>query len=158
MRTISRIKDMKQKLVGFNDEVLHSVAQEVPFNNTEIPQDVIDSFEGEKMLGLSAPQIGIPYRCSVCHFSTGVEVIINPELELEGDTTIISTERCLSFPNIECKIKRHTKVKLTYFNKSWNKCEKILEGLDAIIAQHEYDHLDGITMINRAIYKTFKRR
>ena len=35
---------------------------------------------------------------------------------------------------------------------------KILEGLDAIIAQHEYDHLDGITMINRAIYKTFKRR
>lgn len=147
---------MSKKLVGFNDKVLHTKAEEVPFNNKEIPQEVLESFKVGEMAGLAAPQIGLGYRCSVCAFTTGVEVIINPIVELLG-SEITSEERCLSFPNIVCWVKRNNKIKITYFNKDWNKCEKILQGRDAIIAQHEIDHLDGITMINRAFKKAFRR-
>ena len=149
---------MKRRLVSSNDEILQQKCQEVPYNDKVIAQDVLDSFDSRNMVGLSAPQIGLPYRCSVCYFREGKEVVINPTIEVvEGSTTVISLERCLSFPNILCKVPRQNKIKLTYFDNQWNKCEKILEGLDAYIAQHECDHLDGVTMIKKAISKQFKR-
>ena len=108
------------------------------------------------MIGLSAPQIGINLQCSLCLFSTGLEIVANPEIEYLGKE-IPSMERCLSFPHIVCKVMRNDKVKLTYFDSKWNKKEAILTGLDALIAQHEYDHLQGVTMIKKAVTKQFKR-
>ena len=149
---------MKRDLVIHTDPVLRTKCQEVPFNNQEIPQDVLDSFDAGTMLGLSAPQIGLSYRCSICNFSTGVEVVINPTLEPIEEKRIVSTERCLSFPNVVCKVYRFAQVKVTYFDAKWNKCEKLLSGLDACIMQHEYDHLDGFTMMDKSFKKTYQRR
>ena len=148
---------MKRDLVMHTDPVLRTKCQEVPFNDKDIPQDVLDTFDSQFMLGLSAPQIGLPYRCSVCNFSTGKEVVINPKVEPLNDITIVSTERCLSFPNIVCKVKRFSQIKVSYFDGKWNKCEKLLTGLDACIMQHEYDHLEGSTMMDKAFSKTYKR-
>ena len=149
---------MKRDLVLHTDKILREPCQEVPFNNAEIAQDVYDSFNANYMVGLSAPQIGLPYRCSACLFTTGLEVIINPKIEVIGEDKTTSTERCVSFPNVVCQIKRAAKVKLTYYNNKWESCEKILEGFNAIVAQHECDHLDGIVMMDKAFKKTYKRR
>lgn len=147
---------MKKFLVSHMDEMLHKQCEEVPFNNTEIITDLVDSFGGRDMVGLAAPQVGLGYTCCICKFSTGAEVLVNPRVEFLGDN-IISTERCLSFPNIVCRVTRNNKVKITYFNSKWEKCEKILENLDACIAQHEIDHLSGITMLDKALSKQYKK-
>ena len=147
---------MKRNLVPHHDEILQQKCDPVDFNNTEVMQDLMDSFKVGTMLGLSAPQIGIKLQCSLCLFSTGLEVVANPQIELLGKE-IPSMERCLSFPNILCKVMRSDKVKLTYFDSQWNKKEVILTGLDALVAQHEYDHLQGETMIKKAVSKQFKR-
>lgn len=147
---------MKKRLVSFTDKVLHTKCEEVPYNDKNIAQDVLDSFVQGSMLGLSAPQIGLPYQCSVCQFSDGIEVVINPTIEYLGKE-VNSTERCLSYPNFLCVVKRNDKIKLKYYNNKWQKCERVLEGLEAAIAQHEYDHLQGITMMDKAIKKSFKR-
>lgn len=148
---------MIRQLVLHTDPVLRKKCEEVPFNNTDISQDVLDTFNTDTMLGLSAPQIGLPYRCSVCNFSTGKEVVINPKIEPIGDERIVSVERCLSFPNVVCKVRRFSQIKVEYFDGKWNKCEKILKGLDACVMQHEYDHLDGFTMMDKAFSKTYKK-
>ena len=149
---------MIRKLVLHTDKILREPCKEVAFNDRDIPQDVLDSFDAKSMVGLSAPQIGLPYRCSVCLFDTGIEVIINPVLEVQGEEQIVSTERCVSFPNVLCKIKRASTIKLSYYNNKWERCEKILTGYNAIVAQHECDHLDGIVMMDKAFYKTYKKR
>lgn len=147
---------MKKFLVSHTDEILHQRCDEVPFNNTEIITDLVDSFKSCGMLGLAAPQLGMKYACCVCMLSTGLEVLINPEVEYLGNK-IMSTERCLSFPNILCKVPRVDKIKVVYFNSKWEKCERILENLDACVVQHEYDHLCGITMLDRAVSKQYKK-
>lgn len=147
---------MRKSLVSFTDEVLHNKCKKVPYNDKEIVQTVLDSFASKVMLGLSAPQIGLPYQCAVCQFEDGLEVVCNPEIEYLGNE-ILSTERCMSFPNFVCKVARYDKVRLKYYNQHWQLCERVLEGLEACIAQHEYDHLQGVTMMDKAIKKAFKR-
>lgn len=147
---------MRKGLISFTDEVLHNKCKEVPYNDKEIMETVSDSFIREQMLGLAAPQIGLPYQCAICYFEGGLEIVCNPEIEYLGNE-VVSTERCMSYPNFVCKVKRFDKVRLKYYNQQWQLCDRILEGLDALIAQHEYDHLHGITVMDKAFKKSLRR-
>jgi len=91
-----------------------------------------------KGLGLAAPQIGIAARFFITHWG---EVFVNSTVTLIGKEVIRTQERCLSFPGLMSTRHRHTCVEVDgrqYRNE------------EAVIVQHEFDHLNGITIATGA--------
>lgn len=127
------------------------------FNNkwlTDLIQDLYDTMEFYSGIGLSAPQINIDARVVVIGPNNKRPdmpklTIINPTYEAVDDTLVGNWESCFSIPGIKGYVKRFNSIKysgVTYDNKG---IIGIAEGWQSIILQHEIDHLDGVTLLNR---------
>jgi peptide deformylase len=87
-----------------------------------------------------------------------VRVLINP-LYLEKSKTTVAgipggenkLEGCLSIPGIWGIVTRHEWVKVRYINESGKTEETAFADFEAIIVQHEMDHLDGILFTRRVV-------
>ena len=117
-------------------------------------------------VGLSAPQIGVRSRIFIIRCEQEFTVFVNPQItKTFGEKTypLIITpageqeeflEGCLSFPDLYGPVKRFLKIKAAWQeppkmkNEKFKIKNKILEGLPAIIFQHELDHLGGILFID----------
>jgi len=76
-------------------------------------------------------------------------VLVNPVVyETEGET--LSKEGCLSLPEVTDTIRRFKSVKVRYQNLSGENKDIDASGLMAACLQHEIDHLDGKTLVERA--------
>jgi peptide deformylase len=70
-----------------------------------------------------------------------------------------SKEGCLSFPFLQISIDRHAEIEVSYqvpLEHGVEVVSETLSGRDAIIFQHEYDHLDGILILDRAAKLSLK--
>ncbi len=92
-----------------------------------------------KGLGIAACQVGILKRV----FIHGDKVFINPVLMQKKGAERRGYESCLSLPNIEGRVNRHQKIVVEYYDENWDKHVEKLRKFDAIIFQHELDHLNG---------------
>lgn len=103
-------------------------------------------------VGMAAIQVGVLKRMFVIYYVKDDETVVQYQLV---NPTIIETsvkkcalengEGCLSVPDHhEGLVHRYYKIKMRAFNALTNQ-DIILqaEGYDAIVLQHEYDHLDG---------------
>ena len=149
--------------------VLNRISEEVDITN--INDDVIDIIEDLKATledgvgaGIAAPQIGINKRIIVVgakkenvRYNDAEDIpltaMINPKWEKISDETDIQFEACLSVPSISGKVERYKNIKLEYFNEQGEKIEKEVHGFFARLIQHECDHLDGFTLLNRVTEK-----
>ena len=71
-------------------------------------------------------------------------VLINPEIYFFSKDTNDFYEGCLSIPNIRGVVSRFTKIKLKAQDINGNLIEKVANGFEARVIQHEMDHLNGI--------------
>lgn len=149
--------------------VLNRISEEVDITN--INDDIIDTIEDLKAtledgvgVGIAAPQIGINKRIIVVgakkenvRYNDAEDIpltaMINPKWEKISDETDIQFEACLSVPSISGKVERYKNIKLEYFNEQGEKIEKEVHGFFARLIQHECDHLDGFTLLNRVTEK-----
>lgn len=100
-------------------------------------------------VGLAAPQVGISQRFFVMDVGNGPVAVINPEILEASPETEIAEEGCLSFPEIFVEIERSKRVKVRYQNVRGEFVEEELEGYPARVFQHEFDHLNGVLIIDR---------
>ena len=104
-------------------------------------------------LGLAAPQAGILKRFFVfdsTYLTSGMKrIVINPEIIERTGEEIFYEEGCLSLPEIYAKVKRHEKIRVKYINGEGEETEEKLDGINARVFQHEYDHLKGVLFIDR---------
>eukprot|EP00871_Galdieria_phlegrea_P000807 jgi/Galph1/1727/GphlegSOOS_G405.1 len=111
-------------------------------------------YEG-RGVGLAAPQVGINQRLMVYnpegkqHSFLSEVVLINPQIVDCSEKKVTDLEGCLSFPGIAAKVSRHTWVRIEAYKPGGKKIKLKLEGWQARIFQHEYDHLDGVLFIDR---------
>ena len=80
-------------------------------------------------------------------------VFINPVIEQKSKETITVWDDCMCFPDLLVKVRRHKSCRISYKNMSWENKALTVEGSLSELLQHEYDHLDGILAISRAIDK-----
>lgn len=120
-------------------EIIHALLE-------AIPPDV---------LGLAAPQILRFKRVFLACLSCGKYAFVNPSFRSRSPDKVPSTESCLSLPNVVRTITRHKRVTITgnIFKINEDSFSEELELLtlqdrDAFVVQHEYDHLDGILIID----------
>ena len=104
-----------------------------------------------RCVGLAAPQVGIGRRLAVMDASVhpkmgagshGLLVMINPKI-LSADGQSIQREGCLSIPDFTANVGRSTRVHVRTWDQDGGIRELRLEDFEAIVSQHEIDHLDG---------------
>jgi peptide deformylase len=122
----------------------------------ELIKEVMKIGGSTKALGLSAPQIGIFKRVFITWGSTGESrtegwnVYINPTFEEPcSDERMFYEEGCLSFPYASVRTNRNSQILVSTVEEDGERHKYVLYGDDAIVFQHELDHLDGILMFDR---------
>ena len=99
---------------------------------------------------IAAPQIGVFKRLIYLHIDEP-KVFINPRLERRSDELIEVWDDCLCFPDLLVKVKRHRSCEIVYQDLEWKQLRQRVEDDLSELLQHEYDHLNGILAVSRAI-------
>ena len=122
-------------------------------------RDMVDTMRDANGAGISANQIGIPYRLFVMEISDNprypykptmpLTVVINPEITFLSDAKFTSNEGCLSVPNMRANVERNLEITVSYYDENGVQRTQEVRGYSACTWQHEYDHLDGILFPHR---------
>lgn len=135
----------------YPNKVLKTPCEEVssvPEGHIETLQQVLRATRG---LAIAANQIGVLERIIVLGdvSCVGDRVLLNPVIIQMSTYRIKAEERCLSFPGLVVRIKRSAHITIKYRDEEWREKEYRISDLSAVVLQHEVDHLNGITFIQR---------
>jgi peptide deformylase len=125
--------------------------EKIDDNIRQLVQKMTDIMLENKGVGLAAPQAGVPLRLFIISLSgtrENVKVYINPAITPSGELDAIE-EGCLSVPGVHTKIRRYKKCTVTATDLNGNEFTEEAEGLCARALQHEFDHIEGTTIVNR---------
>ncbi|MCG5212374.1 peptide deformylase [Streptosporangium sp. KLBMP 9127] len=136
----------------FGDPVLRTPAAPVVDFDKELRRlvkDLTDTMMDAPGAGLAAPQIGVGLRVFTYYVDEQVGHLINPDLDLSGETDEEGEEGCLSFPGLSFPTPRAIRAVAKGFDMHGEPVT--LEGTDLMARcfQHETDHLDGVLFIDR---------
>ncbi len=163
-----------RKILKIGDPLLRKKSKPIPeqeIRSKEIKKlirDMFETMEEADGLGLAAPQVGILKQIVVVSFSRNDrypelknpelekgmsrQVLINPQVEPidpQKGGVIGFWEGCLSVPGMRGYVERPAKIKLSWYDQEGILSEKTIEGTDAVIYQHECDHLEGKLYVDR---------
>ena len=149
---------MKYTLLPPNDpRVLSSIADfdiEIFKDNEDIElkeftDNMFETMKNYGGIGLSANQVGMPYRMFVMGDHPNIEkgkkwVCINPKITNVTKELIRYKEGCLTFPFLFLDIERPQDISVEYLDENLEKKEEHMTGIVARCFQHEFDHMQGI--------------
>jgi peptide deformylase len=107
-------------------------------------------------VGIAAPQVGLNIRATVLmlDYKTDDPRTIfarNPVIIERSDETMEGYEGCLSVPDVGGLVRRSQWVRVEYTDERGEKKVVKAEGLNAVLWQHEIDHLDGILYTDKVL-------
>jgi len=142
--------DLDLKFIG--DECLRKPS----VNVEDITEDVVTLSKAMKQkmiecngIGLAAPQVGRNIRLIVVQLMCGMTVeMINPRISWTSEDSSTLDEGCLSIPGETQLVERYKSIRvkfqdITGQHKYWK-----LSKMDARVVLHEYDHLEGLLMVD----------
>ncbi len=146
---------MVRRILHYPDKRLRERGKKVDAVSDEVRKlidDMAETMYAAPGVGLAATQIGELLQLFIIDIADNEEpsdlrVFINPEI-LEATGELTWQEGCLSFPGVTEEIDRaaHVRVRAQDRDGKWFELEA--EGLLAIAIQHEFDHLQGVLMID----------
>lgn len=142
------------------DDILRKRSKEIDFIDDKIKEladDMIDTLYQYDGIGLSAVQVGMLKRMIVYDVEYIKEngnkkpiIVINPVITRKSKQMITTEEGCLSYPNIFGCVDRHQKITLEGLDIDGRKLKVEATDVEAVVIQHECDHLDGIIFLDKA--------
>ena len=139
-----------------NHPVMNRPADIDPFTAKDVDwsereQELIAYMNMNHGLGLAAPQIGSGYRMFVMkHSHLGDIGVYNPEIVAYSDDEVLWQEGCLSFPLLYLSVKRPAEITVRYTKPDGEtRIEVRMDGRDARVFLHEYDHLQGNLFLDK---------
>jgi peptide deformylase len=99
---------------------------------------------------IAACQIGFAKRLIYMFIDKPV-VFINPSLENRSEEMIEVWDDCMCFPDLLVKVMRHKSCIIRFRDPDFNEHSMKLEDDLSELLQHEFDHLDGILAVSRAV-------
>lgn len=121
-----------------------------PTNPHDLVHEMLTTMNNSNGIGLSANQLGLPYRVFVMRGDEYNFACFNPKIVSMSDNTNTMEEGCLSFPGLIVKIQRANTVRLRFQTQSGGTDTRTFDGLSARVVQHEMDHLNGELFFNKA--------
>jgi peptide deformylase len=146
---------MIMNLVSKNNSLLYQKVEpfnfsDPPIDPKELAQTLIENLVHHKGVGLSANQIGLPYRVFAINTDPEKIVCFNPTVTYYSEDMSVMTEGCLTFPLLYVKIRRPSNIRAKFYDEKGDVKTLVLNGLISRCYQHELDHLDGIDFTSRA--------
>ena len=144
---------MKLKIILEGDPILRGPTEPVKKVTPELSKlalDMCETMVSARGIGLAAPQVGkkiklLVYDTTFVEDGGSTAIMFNPEI-LHGEGVCESIEGCLSLPGRMIVVERHKKIKIKYLNIYNETVVRELNGMAAIVVQHEIDHLLGIIL------------
>ena len=143
----------------WGDPVLRERARAVEEFDAAFAQQVSELAQvmrGADGAGLAAPQVGslrrvFVYRLPDDEDDAPARVIVNPEIVASGEEVETAMEGCLSLgrAGVHVEVERPRDVVLEAVNERGEPLRVEASGLHARILQHEFDHLNGVLMLDR---------
>lgn len=139
------------KLLPDTDPLLHEIMPRYEdWDNAEqFGQNLIDEMNDFGAVGLAANQVGIRTSACAVKLSTGDLMMFNPTILFLGTDVEAGDEGCLSYPDLYLKVKRPTYCIVRYQDAEQIPQSLTLKDMDARIAMHEIDHLNGTTFVTK---------
>jgi peptide deformylase len=149
-------------VVAYGHPVLKKVAQDIEPGYPDLKQFIEDMFETmyqSEGVGLAAPQVNRSIRLFVVDSSPFSDkypeakdfkrVFINAKIYKEEGDELSFNEGCLSFPGLREDIFRKPVIYIKYFDENFQPHDDRIDGINARVIQHEYDHIEGIVFVDR---------
>ena len=161
------------KIAKLGNPILRQVAKPVELNELVNPDsglqklidDMIETMHHEGGVGLAAPQVNRSIQIVVLEYaenerypnevSIPLTVLVNPVLSEYSEETKDGWESCLSLVDFRGLVSRSTKVTLDAYDRQGKKINKTVSDFEAVVLQHEIDHLKGFVFLDRM--KDFKQ-
>lgn len=145
---------MIRPIVIYGDPILRKKTEPVTdFSGLEdLIQDMYDTMYEEEGIGLSANQIGVDLNLMVVDVTHTDEwdepmAIANAHITDSWGENVIE-EGCLSLPEIRFDVTRPEEILLKYQDQTGKQFESQFDGLMSRVLQHEFDHLNGVMIID----------
>ena len=152
-----------RQIVKYPNQILRSTTQRLEKNDIlsrEVQQAVADlktTLAEHGGLGLAAPQIGLALpifamllpRNPATATHPLIAAVINPTIKAKSKQTALGLEGCFSLEEYTALVKRHVAIDVEYYDEQATLVSERLKGLQAVIFQHEADHLHGVLMLDR---------
>jgi peptide deformylase len=155
------MEETKLKIHTWPDTVLRRRCKEVKVVDDNI-RGLLDQMYALMLVnngvGLAANQVGLDQRLVVAGLGDKVFKLVNPKvIRKEGKLNFL--EGCLSFPGVEVKVSRAKRVWVSALDEKGQPLELELQGVWAVVFQHEIDHIDGIIFFDRlSFWKRIKSK
>lgn len=169
------------KIVHTPADILHLRAEPVTHFDSKLKKivsEMITTLNRQKNpegVGLAAPQVGIskqifivkPESKSVPSVFVNAKIVTSDEVRgaskkqnnskpetrnsKQSKTSKIQLEGCLSIPKIWGEVTRPQQVNLAWQDENGDKHEAEFNGFEAVVIQHEIDHLNGVLFTSHVI-------
>ncbi len=123
-----------------------------------VVQDLLDTVDAgpPRTVGIAAPQIGAMIRVAIVDTSRnpkhmaghGLLALVNPQIVAQSGEQFFR-EGCLSLPDYTANIRRAQSITVESLDLDGQVRRIDAEGFEAVVLQHEIDHLDGILFLDR---------
>jgi peptide deformylase len=106
-------------------------------------------------VGLAAPQVHQSIRVFVADLDSEERgegkplVVVNPDIEIIGDSLVEGWEGCLSIPDIRGRVPRSMQIRLHGLDRHGKRLAIEATDFAARVIQHETDHLNGVLFFDR---------
>jgi peptide deformylase len=155
------------KVAKLGNPVLRQIAKQVDLKKLTDQQgelqgfidDMIDTMHEEDGVGLAAPQVNRSLQIVVLEYENNERypgessipetVLVNPVLSDYGEEKALGWESCLSLVDFRGLVPRSTSVTLKAYDRGGDRIEKRATGFEAVVLQHEIDHLNGKVFLDR---------
>ncbi|HEV8112498.1 MAG TPA: peptide deformylase [Planctomycetota bacterium] len=148
-------RNLEFEVVLYPGPILRKVSDPVAHFDEELRATVGAMFarmRKSKGVGLAAPQVGLQQRILVLNPSEDEKndlVLVNPSIVARAGERVVFDEGCLSFPGIYAEITRPDRCTVRAYDLSGELTEREYAGFASRIIQHEYDHLEGVLLVDR---------
>lgn len=157
------------KILLAPNEVLSAKAKPIKHITKEIKRiiddmkDTLVKASDPEGVGLAAPQVGESLQLFIMKptAKSSITVCINPQVTVHEVSEKqekkrhkheeVQLEGCLSLKDIWGTVQRAQYVLMQYIDEDGKKHSKEVKGFEAIIVQHEFDHLQGILFPRRVL-------
>lgn len=147
---------MKQVLkLGQDNGALRAKATEVTpdeietlFASNSLIDQMVKVLDSTKGVGLAANQIGVPKKVILIKSNnSAISGFLNPSITKMSPQKVNSEESCLSCDGAKT-IQRSKWIKVRSMDKNGKYATLKFVGTEAIILQHEIDHLNGVLIVD----------
>ncbi len=143
------------------DARLKTICSSVEEFDTDL-QNVVRDLEDTRAaapgcVGIAAPQVGVLQRVAIVDtsahkkhgaVSSGHLILINPIItKTEGEK--VGREGCLSIPDFTANVRRAVRISVEYSQPDGERHTLIAQDFEAVVIQHEIDHLNGLLFLDR---------